>query len=95
MLTDSKIKSLKPKEKLYKVADRDRLYVTVSIAGTITFCYDYRLNGRCETLTIGKYGNDDGINLAEARKKLMLTRKQVSEGISPANLKRNKKDQNS
>ncbi|WP_438359833.1 hypothetical protein [Haemophilus parahaemolyticus] len=28
MLTDSKLKSLKPKDKLYKVADRDGLYVT-------------------------------------------------------------------
>lgn len=46
MLTDSKLKSLKPKDKLYKVADRDGLYVTISPAGTITFRYDYRINGR-------------------------------------------------
>ena len=91
MLTDSKIKSLKPKAKLYKVADRDGLYVSVTPTGTITFRYDYRLNGRRETLTIGKYG-DDGINLAEARDKLMFARKQVSEGISPAGEKRNQKN---
>ncbi|WP_429696970.1 tyrosine-type recombinase/integrase [Aggregatibacter kilianii] len=90
MLTDSKIKSLKPKDKLYKVADRDGLYVSVTPAGTITFRYDYRINGRRETLTIGKYGAD-GINLAEAREKLMIARKQVSEGISPAGEKRNQK----
>ena len=87
MLTDTKIKSLKPKDKVYKVADRDGLYVSVSTAGTITFRYDYRINGRRETLTIGKYGAD-GINLAEARERLMIARKQVSEGISPANEKR-------
>ena len=91
MLTDSKIKSLKPKAKIYKVADRDGLYVSVTPTGTITFRYDYRLNGRRETLTIGKYG-DDGINLAEARDKLMIARKQVSEGISPAGEKRNQKN---
>lgn len=91
MLTDSKIKSLKPKNKLYKVADRDGLYVSVTPTGTITFRYDYRINGRRETLTIGKYGND-GINLAEARDKLMIARKQVSEGISPAGEKRNQKN---
>ncbi|WP_187370253.1 tyrosine-type recombinase/integrase [Aggregatibacter actinomycetemcomitans] len=91
MLTDSKIKSLKPKDKLYKVADRDGLYVSVTPAGTITFRYDYRINGRRETLTIGKYGAD-GINLAEAREKLMIARKQVGEGISPAGEKRNQKD---
>lgn len=87
MLTDTKIKSLKPKDKVYKVADRDGLYVSVSTVGTITFRYDYRINGRRETLTIGKYGAD-GINLAEARERLMIARKQVSEGISPATEKR-------
>lgn len=87
MLTDTKIKSLKPKDKVYKVADRDGLYVSVSTAGTITFRYDYRINGRRETLTIGKYGAD-GINLADARERLMVARKQVSEGISPATEKR-------
>ena len=87
MLTDTKIKSLKPKDKVYKVADRVGLYVSVSTAGTITFRYDYRINGRRETLTIGKYGAD-GINLAEARERLMIARKQVSEGISPATEKR-------
>ena len=87
MLTDTKIKPLKPKDKVYKVADRDGLYVSVSTAGTITFRYDYRINGRRETLSIGKYGAD-GINLAEARERLMIARKQVSEGISPATEKR-------
>ncbi|WP_449236051.1 tyrosine-type recombinase/integrase [Aggregatibacter kilianii] len=91
MLTDSKIKSLKPKDKLYKVADRDGLYVSVTPTGTVTFRYDYRINGRRETLTIGKYGAD-GINLSEAREKLMIARKLVSEGISPASQKRNERN---
>lgn len=92
MLTDTKIKSLKPKDKPYKVTDRDGLYVSVSTAGTVTFRYDYRINGRRETLTIGKYGSD-GINLAEARERLMIARKQVSEGISPAAEKRAERNQ--
>jgi len=29
MLTDTKLKSLKPKDKLYKVTDKDRLYVVI------------------------------------------------------------------
>ena len=91
MLTDTKIKSLKPKDKVYKVADRDGLYVSVSTTGTITFRYDYRINGRRETLTIGKYGAD-GINLADARDRLMIARKQVSEGISPASEKRTERN---
>lgn len=56
MLTDTKLKSLKPQEKMYKQSDRDGLYVTVSTAGTVAFRHDYRINGRRETLTIGRYG---------------------------------------
>ena len=83
MLTDTKLKNLKSKEKPYKLADRDGLYVLVSLKGTISFRYDYRISGRRETLTIGKYGSD-GISLAEARDKLIEARKLVSQGISPA-----------
>ena len=66
MLTDTKLKNLKSKEKLYKLSGRDGLYVTVRPAGTVAFRYDYRINGRRETLTIGRYG-PAGIGLAEAR----------------------------
>jgi hypothetical protein len=54
MLTDIALKKLKAKEKIYKVADRDGMYVAVAPSGQITFRYDYRVNGRRETLTIGR-----------------------------------------
>lgn len=83
MLTDTKLKSLKPQEKLYKVADRDGLYVAVSPAGTVTFRLDYRMNGRRETLTIGRYG-PAGITLAEARERCFAAKKDIAAGMSPA-----------
>lgn len=83
MLTDTKIKSLKPKERLYKVSDRDGLYVAVAKSGTVSFRYDYRINGRRETLTIGRYGAG-GISLAEARDKLNEAKKMLERGLSPA-----------
>jgi len=92
MLTDTKLKNLKPREKLYKEADRDGLYVSVSPAGTVAFRYDYRIFGRRETLTIGKYG-PDGISLAEAREKLNAAKKLVESGVSPAAEKRDGKTQ--
>ncbi len=55
MLAETKLKALKPKDKLYKVADRDGLYVTVAKVGLITFRFDYQISDRRETLTIGKY----------------------------------------
>lgn len=59
------------------------MYVGVSPAGTISFRYDYRVNGRWETLTIGRYGRG-GISLAFAREKLLDARRAVREGRSPA-----------
>jgi len=59
------------------------MYVTVSPGGTITFRYDYRLHGRRETLTLGRYG-PGGISLAMARELLLDARKAVLKGVSPA-----------
>lgn len=83
MLTDAALRNLKPKAKPYKASDRDGLYVTVLPSGTVTFRYDYRLNGRRETLTLGRYGAG-GISLAMARELLLEARKSVQAGISPA-----------
>ena len=40
MLTDVALKNLKSKEKPYKVADRDGMYVVVAPSGTVTFRLD-------------------------------------------------------
>lgn len=90
MLTDIAIKGLKPKDKPYKVADRDGMYVSVSKTGTKTFRYDYRINGRRETLTIGRYGRY-GITLAAAREKLIDAKRMIDEGVSPAKEKKRSK----
>lgn len=90
MLTDTKLKNLKSQGSLYKVTDRDGLYVAVSPAGTITFRYDYRINGRRETLTIGRYG-PSGISLAQARERLLDAKKALAQGTSPATEKQRQK----
>ncbi len=87
MLTDTKLKNLKPQDKLYKVTDRDGLYVAVLTSGSVSFRYDYRINGRRETLVIGQYGRD-GISLAEAREELIAAKKLLKAGQSPAAAKR-------
>lgn len=87
MLTDTKLRSLKPQDKLYKVSDRDGLYVAVTKSGVISFRYDYRFNGRRETVTFGRY-SADGITLAEARAELTEAKRLLNAGISPASKKR-------
>jgi integrase len=90
VLTDTALRNLKGKDKAYKVADRDGMYVNVAPSGVITFRYDYRLNGRRETLTIGRYG-PSGLSLARAREKCIDARRAVAEGLSPAQEKQREK----
>lgn len=52
MLTETKLRSLKPGDKAYKVADRDGLYVTVAKSGFITFRYGSKINERREMLAL-------------------------------------------
>lgn len=102
MLTDTKLKSLKPRQKPYKVSDRLGLYVTVTQAGTKSFRFDYRINGKRETLTVGRY--EEGllnrsteqtneltfgarVSLADARLLHDRARRMLQVGISPAEQK--------
>jgi integrase len=66
------------------------VYVSVATSGLITFRFDYRLNGRRETLTLGSYG-PDGLTLALAREKLIDARRAVADGKSPAREKQHEK----
>lgn len=83
MLTDTELRNTRGKSKRYKKADRDGLYVLVTPSGGIAFKYDYRFNGRRETVTFGTYG-PAGLSLAKAREKLIDAKRQIAEGVSPA-----------
>lgn len=90
MLTVTALKRVRPKERDYKISDRDSMYAVVKPSGVIIFRYDYRLNGRRETLTIGRFG-PDGTTLARAREQCLEARRSVAEGKSPAQEKQRKK----
>ena len=90
MLTDVALKNLKPNGRPYKVADRDGMYVYVSTGGAISFRFDYRMHGRRETLTLGRYG-PSGLSLARAREKCLDARRTLAEGRSPAQEKQRDK----
>ena len=83
MLTDVALKNLKPRTKPFKVTDRDGMYAHVSTSGLVTFRLDYRLNGRRETIMLGRYSRD-GLTLALARERCIDARRAVNEGRSPA-----------
>lgn len=102
MLTDFELRALKPTGRMYKVADQRGLYVAVTSAGAVSFRFDYRLNGRRETLVIGRYdpalpargarAADElsfgmSVRLAEARLLLERARREVEQGVSPSRRK--------
>lgn len=83
MLTDTQLKNIKATRKRFKVADWDGLYIAVTKTGQIPFRYDYRLNGRRETIVLGKC-RPDVISLSEPREKLIASKKEIFGGKSPA-----------
>ena len=58
------------------------MYVLVRPSGTLTFQLDYRMNGRRETVTFGKYG-PAGLSLARARELCIDAKRAIAEGRSP------------
>ncbi len=65
-LTELQIKHLKPKDKVYRIADSGGLCIEVSPAGGKFWRLRYYLNAKEQMLALGKY---PAMTLAEARKK--------------------------
>lgn len=80
-LTDIKIKSLKPKDKPYKVFDGNGLYVYVTPVGGKKWRIKYYYNGKDSIYTIGDY---PAVSLRDARFRLLEIKEMISQGINPA-----------
>ena len=79
-LTDSKIKALKPREKLYRVADGDGLCIEVPPSGKKRWRLRYRAHGKAKMVSLGTYPD---VGLAEARERCRSARKRLAEGGDP------------
>lgn len=84
-LTDIAIKNLKPKEKLYRVADNGGLCIEVTTKGAKLWRWRYYYNGKQQMLSLGKYPR---ISLGQARKLRDAARDQLDEGLHPAREKK-------
>ncbi|MCC6952937.1 MAG: tyrosine-type recombinase/integrase [Deltaproteobacteria bacterium] len=87
-LTDTAIKALKPKDKRYFVTDDRGLSLEVYPAGGLAWRYRYRLNGKLEKVTLGKY---PAVSLKAARQKRDELATMVAQGQSPAKQKQLRK----
>lgn len=83
-MTDTALKALRPKEKPYTLADEKGLYVEVFPTGGIVWRYRYRLGGKLEKLTLGKY---PALTLKNARKKRDEAAQLAATGTSPTKQK--------
>ncbi|MEI6729745.1 MAG: Arm DNA-binding domain-containing protein [Pseudomonadota bacterium] len=76
-LTELTIKNLKPKEKVYRIADSNGLCLEVSTAGGKLWRWRYYYQGKAQMLALGKY---PVVSLAEARKKRDEAREVLESG---------------
>jgi Arm DNA-binding domain len=84
-LTDARIRSLKPADKPYKVADFEGLYLMVNPSGSKLWRFKYRMAGKEKLLSIGAYPE---VTLAKARQARDVARSQVAERVDPSAKKR-------
>jgi integrase len=87
-LTDIKIRSLKPRDKAYKVSDFEGLFVLVKANGSKLWQFKYRLFGKERLLSIGVYPD---VSLAQARKAKEEARAMVAAGEDPSEAKQEDK----
>ncbi|MDR1487279.1 MAG: integrase arm-type DNA-binding domain-containing protein [Deltaproteobacteria bacterium] len=88
-LTDTFLRNLKPEDKPVKHADMEGLYLYSTPTGLKSWRFDYRYEGKRQTMTFGTYPL---LSLRQAREKLMDAKKTLQSGINPAMQKRAVKD---
>jgi hypothetical protein len=79
-LTAAWVKRARPKDKPYKLSDRDGLYLLIEPTGTRVWRMNYRLRGKQRTITFGRWPE---LLLAEARERLLEARRLIANGVDP------------
>lgn len=85
VLSSTKVKTAKPKDKAYKLADERGLFLQVNPKGSKYWRMKYRFNGKEKLLALGVYPD---VSLAMAREKRDEARKLLSNNIDPSEHKK-------
>lgn len=88
MLTVVQIRSLKPAERPYKVADLDGLYLLVQPSGALLWRFRYRCCGIERKLSLGSFPD---VTLSQARRKRDEAKAELDDGIDPVEEKRQRR----
>ena len=89
MLTEVKIRALKPRARLYRVADAGGLCIEVPPTGSKLWRFRYRHNGKARMLSFDAW---PAVSLADARERRDDARKLLAQGIDPSAARRAAKD---
>jgi integrase len=84
-LTDTKVRSLRARDSVYRIADGNGLAIEVRPTGARLWRYRYRFNGRASMLGLGEY---PAVSLADARTARDKARRLVDAGTNPAQARR-------
>lgn len=84
-LTAVSVKRAKPKDKPYKLSDRDGLYLYVKPNGSRLWRMNYRFHGAQKTISFGRWPE---VTLADAREKTLRARRCLADGIDPCEQKK-------
>lgn len=85
MLTDTAIRALKPREKLYRIADWGGLCLEIAPSGSKLWRYRYRFQGAARMMSLGRWNE---VTLAEAREAHRAARKTLASGVDPVSARR-------
>ena len=80
--------NVKPSNKDQRLNDGGGLYLLVKPNGAKWWRFDYTFDGKRKSLSLGVY---PVTTLADARRKAEVSRKQVSNGIDPSNVRKDTK----
>ena len=80
-LTDTALRSAKPRAESYKMFDGGGLFVLVKPNGSMLWRYKFKLGGREKLLTLGQY---PGVKLADARKAHQDAKIKLQAGVDPS-----------
>ena len=89
-LTDTAIRALKPKDKVYKKSDGQNLFIFVEPSGRKFFAFEYKspLTLKMRRMALGRYPD---LSLSAAREKRRELAAQILEGVDPLISKRSEK----
>ncbi|BCG10904.1 tyrosine-type recombinase/integrase [Buttiauxella agrestis] len=87
-LTDIKVRTVKPLDKPFKLTDGEGMHLLINPNGSKYWRLQYRFGGKQKMLALGVYPT---VTLADARNRREIAKKLVSDGIDPAEKKKEDK----